>query len=130
MFKNMKSALFWYYLYKFRRRLTLVALLLFIVVFSQWIYSDVVEYLTLRQKLSYLDYLLPIKWSVILFNITLSVYLILSLFKKEEKINTKIKIPKEEKTNIQIKHNTLSKREEQFLYKKNLNSKAEQIVKK
>ena len=85
MFKQAKSAFIWYHLYKFRRTIVLIVLLLSVVIFSQWIYSDVVEYLTLRKKLEYLDILLPIKWVIIFFNIGLSAYLITSLFKKEKK---------------------------------------------
>ena len=54
MFKQAKSAFIWYHLYKFWRTVVLIVLLLSVVFFSQWIYSDVVEYLTLRKKLEYL----------------------------------------------------------------------------
>ena len=53
MFKQAKSAFIWYHL-KFWGRVVLIVLLLSVVFFSQWIYSDVVEYLTLRKKLEYL----------------------------------------------------------------------------
>ena len=62
MFKQVKSAFIWYHLYKFRKRVITIAMLLSVVLFSQWIYSDVVEYLTLRQKLDLLDIILPLKW--------------------------------------------------------------------
>ena len=85
MFRQAKSAFIWYHLYKFRRTFLLIAFLLTIVLFSQWIYSDVVEYLQLRKKLEYLDVILPIKWAIIFFNMTLSVYLFLSLLGTHEK---------------------------------------------
>ena len=93
MFRQVKSAIFWTLVYKFRKRLTIVAILLSIVFLSQWIYSDVVEYLQLTKQLQYLDFLLPIKWIVILFNIGFSAYLILTIFKpsKEEQKNIKKK---------------------------------------
>lgn len=125
MFRNAKSAFIWYHLYKFRRTLVFVALLLFIVLFSQWIYSDVVEYLRLRQKLQYLDYILPLKWGIIFFNMGLSVYLILSLFKRDKSFQKKeeSKPYKEE-----FKKEKFTDREKMFLHKKKLKTKEEMIV--
>ena len=138
MFKQAKSAFIWYHLYKFRRTIVLVVLLLSVVIFSQWIYSDVVEYLTLRKKLEYLDILLPIKWVIIFFNIGLSTYLISSLFKKEKKENI---VKKEKNKEVEIhndvkketqedthKSSSLSQRETSFLYKKKLNNKADNLI--
>jgi len=141
MFKQAKSAFIWYQLYKFRKTVVSIVLLLCIVIFSQWIYSDVVEYLTLRKKLEYLDILLPIKWAVIFFNIGLSTYLVTSLFKKEKKQeNTKEKVTvkssqkervkKEEIKEPKQNKETLSQREASFLHSKKLNSKAESLIKR
>jgi len=141
MFKQAKSAFIWYQLYKFRKTVVSIVLLLCIVFFSQWIYSDVVEYLTLRKKLEYLDILLPIKWAVIFFNIGLSTYLVTSLFKKEKKQeNTKEKVTvkssqkervkKEEIKEPKQNKETLSQREASFLHSKKLNSKAESLIKR
>ncbi|MDC0932908.1 hypothetical protein OAR97_03590 [Arcobacteraceae bacterium] len=130
MFKQAKSAFIWYHLYKFRRTVVLIVLLLSVVLFSQWIYSDVVEYLTLRKKLEYLDILLPIKWVIIFFNIGLSSYLITSLFKKEKKEEVKVQsdVKKEKQKEDTIKSSTLSEREASFLYKKKLSNKADKLV--
>ncbi|NQY54525.1 MAG: hypothetical protein HRT42_13250 [Campylobacteraceae bacterium] len=127
MFKQFKSAFIWYHLYKFRKTFILVILLLSIVFFSSFIYSDLVQYLNLRNKLEYLDYLLPIKWFIIFFNIILSSYLIINIFKKEkpnEEKNKKSKKEDEQDTKKIIK-NEFSKREEEFLYKKTLKTKAD-----
>jgi len=134
MFRQAKSAFIWYHLYKFRRTFILIAFLLTIVLFSQWIYSDIVEYLELRKHLEYLDYILPIKWAIILFNVTLSVSLFLSLFKndkdiKNEKENTQDE-KKEEEVIKQAKKEKFSNREKEFLYKKDLNTKADSLLKK
>jgi len=133
MFRQAKSAFIWYHLYKFRRTFILIAFLLTIVLFSQWIYSDIVEYLELRKQLEYLDYILPIKWAIIFFNITLSVYLFLSLFKNDkknesEKENTQEK--KEEDVLKKTKKEKFTSREKEFLYKKDLNTKADSLLKK
>jgi len=67
MFKQVKSALFWYYLYKFRKRVVLIALLLIVALFANAIYSDIVEYLKLKDKLEFLELALIIKWTIIIF---------------------------------------------------------------
>jgi len=137
MFRQAKSAFIWYHLYKFRRTFILIAFLLSIVLFSQWIYSDIVEYLELRKHLEYLDYILPIKWAIIFFNITLSVYLFLSLFKndkeniqdeKNKRENTQDR--KEEEVGQKPKREKFSNREKEFLYKKDLNTQADSLLKK
>ena len=80
MFKQLKSALFWYYLYKFRKRAIFIFFLLLVALFSGFIYGDVVEYLKLTQNIEYLKYVLALKWFIIIFNSLLSIYLILTLF--------------------------------------------------
>ena len=131
MFKQVKSALFWYYLFKFRRRVILIVLLLIIALFANAIYGDVVEYLKLKDKLDFLEIALISKWAIIIFNIVFSVYLLLTMFKKEESIEDKkpkkqidIK-PKETK-----KEEKFTDREKEFLYKKTLKTKADLLVEK
>jgi len=134
MFKQVKSAFFWYYLYKFRRRVLLVFLLLIIALFANAIYGDIVEYLKLKEKLQYLELALIIKWVTILFNLTFSTYLILTLFKKneeEKKSEVKIKKTKPIKDIKENKnHDKFTDREKQFLYKKKLKNKADILVDK
>ena len=89
MFKQVKSAIFWYYLYKFRKRVVLIFLLLIVALFSNAIYSDVIEYLKLKEKLQYLEIALISKWVIIIFNLVFSIYLLLTMFKNEEKIEEK-----------------------------------------
>lgn len=125
MFKQVKSALFWYYLYKFRKRVILVVLLLLIALFANAIYGDVVEYLKLKDKLQYLEIALISKWTIIIFNIVFSIYLILTIFKKEENKEKDVEIKKEIKT-----HEKLTNREKEFLYKKKLKTKADLLVEK
>ena len=131
MFKQVKSAVFWYYLFKFRKRVTFVALLLIIALFANIIYGDVVEYLKLKDKLQYLEIALISKWVIIIFNIVFSIYLLLTMFKSEEKIEEK-KV-KKEKIVEPIKKEKAEKftaREKEFLYKKKLRSKADLLVEK
>ncbi|MCT7626793.1 hypothetical protein [Aliarcobacter butzleri] len=127
MFKQVKSAVFWYYLYKFRKRVTLIFLLLIIALFANVIYADIVEYLKLKEKLEYLEIALISKWLIIIFNIGISIYLILTLFKKEETgSNKKEKIVEKET----IKKEKFTQREKEFLNKKNIRSKADILLDK
>ena len=129
MFKQVKSAIFWYYLYKFRKRVVLIFLLLIIALFSNAIYSDVVEYLKLKEKLQYLEIALISKWLIIIFSLIFSIYLILTMFKKEE-IEEEKKIKKSEPLKKESKEEKFTQREKEFLYKKKLQSKADFLVKK
>ena len=128
MFKQVKSVLFWYYLIKFRKRITLIILLLVIALFSNAIYSDVIEYLTLKEKLEYFEIVLISKWFIIIFNIVLSVYLFLTIFKKE-KTDIKVKTKKETKK-TKKDEDKFSKREQVFLYKKKIRNKADVLLDK
>lgn len=135
MFKQIKSALFWYYLYKFRRRVTIIVFLLFVSIFANSIYSDVVQYLQLKDKLEYLELAFVLKWSTILSSLTISVYLILTLFKKNQeeelkKAEEKPKKIKESKEDNIVEKRKFTAREEMFLKKETLNNDADILVKR
>jgi hypothetical protein len=126
MFKQVKSALFWYYLFKFRRRIIFIVLLLVVALFANAIYGDVIEYLKLKDKLDFLEIALISKWVIIIFNIVFSIYLVLTVFKKDEKEQKIVEIKKE----IIPKEEKFTQREKEFLYKKNLKSEADFLLKK
>ena len=131
MFKQVKSALFWYYLFKFRRRVILIVLLLIIAFFANAIYGDVVEYLKLKDKLAFLEIALISKWLIIIFNIVFSTYLLLTMFKKEdEKSSKKEEINRKGSIKEEKKEEKFTAREKEFLYKKKLRSKADLLVDK
>lgn len=135
MFKQVKSALFWYYLYKFRRRVIFVSFLLLIALFANAIYDDVIQYLTLKEKLEYLELAILIKWSIIIFNILFSISLIVTIFKSTESKKLDKKIADNNKNNDTIKNNKtksskFTKREEEFLKKDLLKNKADILVKR
>jgi mannitol-specific phosphotransferase system IIBC component len=135
MFKQVKSALFWYYLFKFRRRVILIVLLLIVALFANAIYGDVVEYLKLKDKLVFLEMALISKWAIIIFNIVFSVYLLLTMFKNEEeqsskKQNKKEETKRKEQTKESKKEEKFTAREKEFLYKKKLRSQADLLVEK
>ena len=126
MFKQVKSALFWYYLFKFRRRVILIVSLLLVALFANAIYGDVIEYLKLKDKLDFLEIALISKWAIIIFNIVFSIYLVLTVFKKDEKEQKIVEIKKE----IIPKEEKFTQREKEFLYKKSLKSEADFLLKK
>lgn len=135
MFKQVKSALFWYYLYKFRRRVIFISFLLLIALFANAIYDDVIQYLTLKEKLEYLELAILIKWSIIIFNILFSISLIVTIFKSTESKKLDKKIADNNKNNDTIKNNKtksskFTKREEEFLKKDLLKNKADILVKR
>lgn len=124
MFKQIKSILIWSLIYKFRKRVTLVVLLLSTVLLSQWLYSDIVEYLKLTEQTQYLNYILPIKWIMIFSNIGISTYLVLTLFKSKEEDKKEKNVQKEQrKPELKKEQNfssksELSDREKSFLKRK------------
>lgn len=135
MFKQVKSALFWYYLYKFRKRVLLITLLLIVAVFANAIYGDVIQYLTLKEKLEFLEVALISKWVIIIFNIVFSIYLVLTMFKKEEEKtekNQEIKKPKKQKIQEEIfnKEEKFTQREKEFLHKKKLRTQSDILLEK
>ena len=129
MFRQIKSAIFWTLVYKFRKRLVVIGLLISIVLLSQWIYLDVVEYLKLTEQTQYLNYILPIKWIVIFLNIAISIYLITTIFKPESKQEKQKEQTKDYPTTENNSSNELSEREKSFLNKK-LRSKADILMDK
>ncbi|MFT7878846.1 MAG: hypothetical protein ABXS91_00480 [Sulfurimonas sp.] len=125
MVRQVRSLILWTLIYRFRRRLTIVAVLLSMVLLSQWIYGDIVEYLKLSENIGYLSYVLVGKWTMIFTNITVSSYLVLTMFRKEEKRDKTGKSKKERKREKEVVSvDTLSDRERSFLTRK-LRSEAE-----
>ena len=114
MVRQVRSLILWTLIYRFRRRLTIVAVLLSMVLLSQWIYGDVVEYLRLSEKVEYLSYVLVGKWTVIFSNIAVSAYLILTMFRKEEKTDKKNRSKEKKSDQEVISVDTLTDRERSF----------------
>ena len=82
MFKQFKSAFIWYAIFKWRKRLSIVAFLLLIMIFSFVIYDDIVAYLRLTNQLEYLKYLLLAKWLIVFSSIFSSLFLLKNIWKE------------------------------------------------
>ena len=129
MVRQVRSLILWTLIYRFHRRLVVVAVLLSMVLLSQWIYGDIVEYLKLSENVGYLSYVLVGKWVLIFTNIGLSAYLILTMFRKDEKTDNKNKSKEKIKEVEVVSVDTLTDRERSFLTRK-LRTKAEILMDK
>ena len=129
MVRQVRSLILWTLIYRFRRRLVVVAVLLSMVLLSQWIYGDIVEYLKLSENVGYLSYVLVGKWVLIFTNIGLSAYLILTMFRKDEKTDNKNKSKEKIKEVEVVSVDTLTDRERSFLTRK-LRTKTEILMEK
>lgn len=130
MFRQVKLALFWYYLYKFRKRAILIFFLLLVALFSSLIYTDIVQYLNLTNNTQYLKFVLFAKWFIILFNILLSLYLVLKIFKRKPETKEQDNREEAKKEQKIQKKESFSQREKELLYKKKLKTKADILLEK
>ncbi len=83
MFRQIKSAIIWSYIYRFRSLLIKLVIALILIGFIEFIYRDIVEYLRLSQKLDYLIYVIVLKWFLILSIIFYLIYQIMKIGKKK-----------------------------------------------
>ncbi|RAZ60096.1 hypothetical protein [Campylobacter hyointestinalis] len=118
MIKGIKSAIFWTFIYKFRKRLVLILMLIFLVLISQFIYTDIVEYLKLTKQEDIIGYALFAKWILSISCIFFAVYILFGLSKQ------RVQKPKPLKEDEDSK---LSDREKRFINKK-LRTKTEIIM--
>lgn len=120
MFKQAKSALIWYYIYKFRRKLLLMVILLVGLFSADYIYRDIMEYLSVTKQEHLLKYALLAKWLIIFLCTGSMIYNLLSFTKKFNK-----KIP-EVKT-IKSKP-SISPKEQRLYSKAKLRSQADLLI--
>lgn len=133
MFKQLKSALIWIYIIKFRRRLIFIGILLSFALLANYIHSDLVDFLTATDQRHLLIFALLFKWAIIFFSIFGIIYAVLGIFKSEKlrviKKNQKPpksflkaqkNIPQGQQKRQPLEENTLSAREIDFLTKNKL----------
>lgn len=118
MIKGIKSAIFWTFIYKFRKRLVLILMLIFLVLISQFIYADVVEYLKLTKQEDIIGYALFAKWVLSISCIFFAVYILFGLSKQKAQKPKPLKEDEDSK---------LSDREKRFINRK-LRTKTEIIM--
>ncbi len=123
MFKQVKSALIWFYLFKFRKKISLILALLLLVVFAQSIYADVVSYLQISGKIDLLIYVLIAKWALILASLFSAIRIFLSFFKKSQ-LSAQDEVPVPLKQEAQV----VSEKEQWLKNKAHLRSRAEKLI--
>lgn len=101
MFKEIRLMLILAMIYKNRNKFILLTINISILLLSQYIYDDIIEYLKLSNKTEFISYVLPIKWIIILLFISMSVNIIISLFKNSDKEDAILK--KDEENIIVLK---------------------------
>ncbi len=84
MFRQIKSAFIWIYLYKFRNLVFKIFVILIGVMLVFFIYEDVVEYLKLINQLSLIPFVIIIKWGLIFAGLLYIVKSIIDLAEDEE----------------------------------------------
>ncbi len=69
MFRQIKSAIIWSYIYRFRSLLVKILVAIIVIGVIEYIYGDVVEYFRLTKKVEYLWIVLMIKWILIVLTL-------------------------------------------------------------
>ena len=105
-------------------------MLLIIALFANAIHADVIEYLKLKNRLDFLEIVLISKWVIIIFNIVFSVYLLLTMFNKQEEEKTKVKESKTSNKKEEKNEEKFTAREKEFLNKKKIRTAADLLVEK
>ncbi|MRI58913.1 MAG: hypothetical protein C6H99_05335 [Epsilonproteobacteria bacterium] len=117
MFRQIKSAIIWAYIYKFRKSLAKVLIVLFFIGVMLFLYEDVVEYLKITNRLDLLPFVIAMKWILIFGAIVYGVYLFLWTKEapKESKESQKSSPPPKKPTKKEI-----SRLAEEIIKKKSL----------
>lgn len=83
-----KSAIYYTFFRKYGQKFSLVLSIIGFIFLINFIYSDIVEYLTLREMKEKLIYALLIKWLVVLTSTIWIVHIIRSAIWSKEKVDT------------------------------------------
>ena len=82
MFRQIKSALIWAYIYKYRSLLVKMVIVVILLAFIEYIYRDIVEYLRLANRIDMLPAVLIGKWTLFTAGVGYILYLFLTFHKK------------------------------------------------
>ena len=116
MFRQIKSAILWAYIWRFRKlllRLAIIALLIFLI---EYFYADVVEYLRYSHRQNRIFEALIIKWIAIAALLGLALFFILQATKKPK--GSEAKKPSK----------SLERLDPRKLSKKELRKRAQEII--
>ncbi len=121
MFRQIKSAIIWSYIWRFRSLLAKILIAILIVAILEFIYSDVVEYLRLIDNVKYLWIALLVKWILILLIIFYIGYSVWKIGYFKDKKNP---LKADNKKKLSQKPEILSKKDIRELAQKIIEQKA------
>ncbi len=111
MFRQIKSAIIWAYIYRFRILLFKILIAFVIALIIEYVYRDIIEFLQVSKQIEFLLYILVVKWLLLLAIVLYLFFSIYQVFKKQKDEHT-------------MKHN----KKKEILHKKQLPLTAEQII--
>ena len=83
MFRQIKSAIIWTYIYRFRKLLLKFLVVLILVIFIEYLYQDVIEYLNISKNVSLIPYILFFKWIILLIFFIYILFSVRKIFVKK-----------------------------------------------
>ena len=119
-----KSAMYYTFFRKYGKKFALVLSIIAFIIIVNFIYSDIVEYLTLNDMKENLIYALFIKWLLILMSLGSIIYIIRSSIISKEKPAIK----KEVKTEKESIKKPTSSIEEEIIEKNELKSHGDKLI--
>lgn len=119
-----KSAMYYTFFRKYGKKLALVLSIIAFIILVNFIYSDIVEYLTLNDMKENLIYVLLIKWLLVLISIGSIIYIIRSSIISKEKSAIK----KEVKAETESIKKPISSIEEDIIVKSELKSHGDKLI--
>ena len=96
MFKQIQSAIIWTYIYKFRKFLLQILVVIVLFFFVEYFYRDIVEYLTISGHKDKIFYLLLAKWAIFMLLISFLSVRLYTILKKTKKPPNPRKLSKKE----------------------------------
>ena len=121
MFRQIKSAIIWSYIWRFRSLLAKILIAILIVAVLEFVYGDVVEYLRLSDNVEYLWIALLSKWILILL---ILFYVGYSIWKIGGSKDKKSPQKTDNEGKMRMKPKSLSKKEIRELAQKIIEQKA------
>ncbi len=122
MFRQIKSAIIWSYIYRFRSLLVKILAAVVTIAMIEYIYGDVVEYFRLTKRVEYLWIVLMIKWMLVFLILLYIGYSVWKVGKpKNKKSPQKADNKKPKKRALELE--SMSKKEIKNLAQEIINSK-------
>jgi len=119
-----KSAMYYTFARKYGKKFIFILSIIGFIILIHFIYSDIIEYLTLNDMKEKLIYVLLIKWLLTLISIFTIVFIIKSSLNSKEKTDPKLKKEKE----VKIVKQPISNIEKEIIEKNELKSHGDKLI--